>query len=99
MIEIIAQAVENGANFVNINLEKTPLDNLCCMNIFGQIDDVFELLMVKLGYEIPEWKLQRRLMICTTPEKNIINITGIDFNKTCFTLYKSITITNLAHTV
>ena len=47
---------------MNINLQKTPLDYLCTMNIHGLMDDVFELLMSKLGYQIPEFKLDSRFL-------------------------------------
>ena len=91
-------AVANGANFVNINLQKTPLDPLCTMNIFGLMDNVFELLMDKLGYTIPEFRLERRLKVSLASDKKSVNFTGIDKNGACFSLFKSITVGGLAHT-
>ena len=52
-----------GQKLVIINLKKTPFTDLVELNIFGKIDDVFELLMEKLGYEIPEFNLERNIKI------------------------------------
>ena len=46
---------ENGGNLVIINLQKTPLDNYATLCIYGKCDDVMELLMEKLDYQIPTW--------------------------------------------
>ena len=56
-------AVCAGQKLVIINLQKTPFTDLADINIFAKIDDVFELLMKKLGYEIPEYKLERQIKI------------------------------------
>ena len=66
------------------------------MNVFGMMDDVFELLMQKLGYAIPEWRLERRLKVSLSEDKKTVNFTGIDMNGACFTLFKSITIDGLS---
>ena len=66
------------------------------MNIFGMIDDVFELLMQKLGYAIPEWRLERRLKVSLSDDGKTVLFTGIDMNGACFTLFKSVTIDGLA---
>ena len=68
------------------------------MNIFGMTDDVFPLLMEKLGYEIPEFKLTRRLKVSLSEDKKSVNFTGIDMNGACFTLFKSITVDGLSNT-
>ena len=41
---------ERKGKLVIVNLQKTPLDNCAMMNIHAKIDDVMELLMMKLGY-------------------------------------------------
>ena len=46
-----------GAKLVIINLQKTHLSQMADLEIFAKIDDVFELLMAKMGFEIPEYKL------------------------------------------
>ena len=96
--EMPVQAVQNGANFVNINLQKTPLDYLCAMNVFGMMDDVFELLMEKLGYQMPEFRLERRLKVSLSDDKKNVNFTGLDMNGACFSLFKKITVGGLANT-
>ena len=52
-----------GQKLVIINLQMTPFSELAELEIFAKIDDVFELLMAKLGYEIPEFKLVRNIKI------------------------------------
>ena len=38
-----------------VNLQTTPLDNLATLVIHAKCDDVIEMLMQKLGYQIPAW--------------------------------------------
>lgn len=53
---------QGGANLVIVNLQKTPLDRLASLRIFGKCDQVMEGLMKELGLEIPSFILQRRVI-------------------------------------
>ena len=54
------------------------------MNIHGLMDDVFPLLMSKLGYEIPEFKLERRIKVSLSDDKKQVLLTGLDQNGACY---------------
>merc|ERR1712130_1001808 len=54
-------------HLVIVNLQKTPLDDVCSLRIFAKIDDVMVPLMKELGLEIPEWKLQRFMKVTVQP--------------------------------
>merc|ERR1719229_881535 len=54
-------------HLVIVNLQKTPLDDVCSLRIFAKIDDVMVPLMKELGLEIPEWKLQRFMKVKVQP--------------------------------
>merc|ERR1719229_1984873 len=57
-------------HLVIVNLQKTPLDDVCSLRIFAKIDDVMVPLMKELGLEIPEWKLQRFMKVKVQPLGN-----------------------------
>merc|ERR1719229_2028334 len=57
-------------HLVIVNLQKTPLDDVCSLRIFAKIDDVMVPLMKELGLEIPEWKLQRFMKVTVQPLGN-----------------------------
>merc|ERR1711973_234760 len=59
-----------GYNLIIVNLQKTPLDNLCSLRIFAKIDDVMVPLMKELGLEIPEYKLNRYMRVQLKSIKN-----------------------------
>merc|ERR1712223_1762885 len=63
-------------HLVIVNLQKTPLDDVCSLRIFAKIDDVMVPLMKELGLEIPEWKLQRFMKVTVQPLGN-----GADLKK------------------
>ena len=46
---------ENGGRLVICNLQQTPLDHLAALVIHAKCDDIMELLMQKLAYQIPKW--------------------------------------------
>ena len=50
-------------NLVVVNLQKTPLDNLCSLRIFAKIDDVMVGLMKELDIDIPQWNLEKYVKI------------------------------------
>ena len=73
---------------VIINLQKTPFTDMADLNIFAKIDDVFELLMAKLGYPIPAYQLERHIEVNvqTDPETKAetYSVKGIDKNLNSF---------------
>ena len=74
--DIPAQMIRRGAKVVICNLQKTPLNKTCAMEIHEQIDPVMTELMEKLGHKIPHFKLKRRFVIDTTVEG--LQILGYD---------------------
>ena len=48
-----------GKRLVIVNLQATPLDYACKLRIFAKCDEVSKMLMSKLGWEIPEFRLKR----------------------------------------
>lgn len=70
-------------NLVIINLQKTPFTDFPgVLNIYAKIDDVFELLMKKLSYEIPEYRLERHIKIQVQTDKETkaetYTVSGVD---------------------
>jgi hypothetical protein len=75
-------AAEKGAKLIIVNLQKTDLDDLCTIRIFGKTDVIMTKVMEHLNLEIPTFKLQRFLTIRENPMKNEIEFGGIDTDKT-----------------
>ena len=64
------------------------MDKYCSMVIHGKCDEVMEMLMNKLGYPIPEFKLKRRLRVQFEESKNQITLGGIDTNGASYTMFR-----------
>lgn len=64
------------------------------MQIFADSDEVFQLLMEKLGFEIPEFKLERFLKIelesDNTNSTETYTVSGVDGNLNSFDYLKEI---------
>merc|ERR1712053_62290 len=69
-----------GYNLIIVNLQKTPLDDVCSLRIFAKIDDVMVPLMKELGLEIPEWKLQRFMKVKVQPLGNEADLKRMVFS-------------------
>ena len=50
--------IQRGKNMVIVNLQKTPMTDRA-LHIYAKIDDVMRLLMEKLSFEIPQFRLKR----------------------------------------
>merc|ERR1712217_853576 len=96
-----ANEVQSGQNPKNnliiVNLQKTPLDNLCSLRIFAKIDDVMVLLIKELGLEIPEWKLQRFMKVKVDPiedqkKKKLLTISAVDVDGINATVFEGVTL-------
>ena len=83
---------ENGGNFVNVNLQKTPLDPYCSMVIHAKCDDVMKLLMQKLGYEVPVWQMKKRLEVSLIENGSKLKLTGVEYNGQPFHLFKKVNV-------
>ena len=57
------EVAEHYGDLVIVNLQKTPLDDICCLKINAFIDTVLEKVMAKLNLEIPEFTVPRRMII------------------------------------
>ena len=75
---------EKGRNLVIINLMKTPLDASATLVINGRCQEVFELLMKKLSFSIPEWKIKRSVKVSIEDSDSDgvqhLKIAGVDTN-------------------
>ena len=69
---------DKDKDLVIVNLQKTPLDDIATIRINGKIDDVMQLLMNKLDFKIPKWKLKRQIVIKIDDENNKLFIDGMD---------------------
>merc|ERR1719273_2979511 len=86
-------------NLVIVNLQSTPLDNMCSLRIFAKIDDVMVPLMKELGLEIPEWKLKRFLKIELEPmgqpqNMRVLTISAVDVDGINATVFRDVKLRN-----
>jgi len=88
----------NGGNLVICNLQKTPLDNLATLCIYAKCDDIMELLMKKLDYQIPSWQLKRRLNVALAKDGKGVEVMGVDSNGAPFTLFQDIKVSGVGPT-
>ncbi|CDW73522.1 transcriptional sir2 family protein [Stylonychia lemnae] len=84
--------VSKGGKLVIVNLQKTPADYAAALIINGRCDDVMRLLMKKLGYDIPEWRLQRRFQVSLEQRKSgdLIQVRGVDVNLSPYSLFTKV---------
>ncbi|KAL4501444.1 hypothetical protein ABPG72_021251 [Tetrahymena utriculariae] len=80
-----------GKNLVIVNLQKTPLDSLATLRINAMCDDVMKMVMKKLKIEIPEFILQRRLVL-QKGDKNSLLVSAEDQNESPYEIYKKVSI-------
>lgn len=57
----------NHGDLVIVNLQRTPLDDFASLRIFAKCDDVSRLLAKKLSLQIPNFLLQRKLIVQSSP--------------------------------
>lgn len=79
------------------NLQKTPVDALADIRVFGKSDDLMIRVMEKLEIPIPPFILQRRLAIRNGQNargKFQIHITGVDVDGTPVTFLRSVSCRN-----
>merc|ERR1719336_1019307 len=84
-------------HLVIVNLQKTPLDDVCSLRIFAKIDDVMVPLMKELGVAIPQWRLQRFMKVTVEPVAKIgkskwsaLTISAVDVDGISATVFKEV---------
>lgn len=79
------RVAERGKRLVIVNLQKTPLDNLASLVIHAKIDDVIRALMKRLQIDIPEFRLNRYILVDKKGKVTPVDRDGtpFDFVKTC----------------
>lgn len=68
--------VNSGGKLVIVNLQKTPLTRIAEFQIYAKIDDVMIRLMELLGYEIPEFRLKRKVVCGVEPNGKGLYVRG-----------------------
>jgi hypothetical protein len=95
------ETAQKGGKLVIVNLQSTPLDKYST-RINGMIDDVMIRLMKKLNLEIPEFTLQRRIVISKSDQdpkdpakkcKPTLFIRGVDEQGAPYSLFKKVVAT------
>ena len=79
-----------GGKIVMMNLQATPIDEMCDLIIHEKIDKIMEMTMTKLGYQIPDFRRFYRLKLSMLDNNRKMHITGIDTNGACYVLFKSL---------
>jgi len=69
---------KNGGDLVIVNLQTTPLDIDAIGHIFAKTDEVMERVMKLLGYEIPPFRLLRKLIVGCDPSTGVVYCRGAD---------------------
>jgi NAD-dependent SIR2 family protein deacetylase len=91
-------ATSKTGKLVIVNLQKTPLDSRAAIKINAMCDTVIQMLMAKLGLEIPSFKLVRRLRVSKNSEvknnvrKQSLLFEGVDSDGCPFTLFPCIAV-------
>ena len=74
-----------------VNLQKTPLDKVSSIRIFGKTDQFSQLLMKKLNIDIPQWRLDRFVVISVKDGNNdnqkIIKMYACDSDGTRYDIF------------
>ena len=65
-------------HLVIINLQRTPLDRKATIRINSKCDDAMELVFKKLNLKIPQWRLQRNIIINYNDDNKKLNMKAID---------------------
>ena len=91
-------SIPNGGKVVICNLQKTPTDEIAALCIHEKVDKVIEMVMKHLEIPVPEFKRNLRLKISMTNDKKKIQLTGVDSNGACYTLFKNLKVTGLSAT-
>lgn len=84
-----ATTAKLGRNLVIVNLQKTPLDDKAALRINAMCDDVMKMVMKKLNLDIPDFILERRVLIERTSENTLL-VSGEDSDESPYDFFKFI---------
>ena len=77
-----------------MNLQRTPLDSVASLCIHAKCEDVSQMVMTKLGLEIPEFHLKRQISIQSTTsddkDSSILSVQGKDIAGLPFSFLKEV---------
>lgn len=85
-----------GGKVVIINLQKTPADQYASLLIHEKVDKVIEMVMKHLEIPIPEFRRTYRLKMSIPANGKKVQLTGVDANGACYTLFKNLKVTGLS---
>ena len=71
------------------------MDAYAALCIYAKIDDMMDLLMQKLGYQIPSWQMKRRLKVTHNEAKNSVSFMGVDSNGAPYELFTKVIVEGL----
>ena len=74
--DIPGDMIKRGARVVIVNLQKTPLNKKCAMEVHAKIDTLILGVMQQLGLTIPSFKLQRCFAVDVKSDS--LTIQGLD---------------------
>ena len=77
--DIPEEMIQRGARVVICNLQKTPMNKHCAMEIHATTDTIMCGLMERLGLEIPSFHLKRRFALEISP--SAVTLQGLDLAK------------------
>eukprot|EP01012_Entosiphon_sulcatum_P007269 TRINITY_DN1364_c0_g1_i1.p1 TRINITY_DN1364_c0_g1~~TRINITY_DN1364_c0_g1_i1.p1 ORF type:complete len:527 (-),score=53.23 TRINITY_DN1364_c0_g1_i1:70-1602(-) len=89
------ETATNGGRLVIVNLQRTPLDDLCAMRVHGKCDQFVELLMNELGFSIPPFVLHRNVVLWR--ENNLVRLAGVEEDGTPATLFPKVIVDQEQH--
>jgi len=89
--DIPGEMIERGSRVVIVNLQKTPLNKKCSMEVHSTIDDLVLGVIKRLGLEVPSFKLKRCFSMDATTDS--LTIQGLDpFTKSPYSFLKGVSI-------
>ncbi|XP_067052036.1 uncharacterized protein [Acropora muricata] len=90
--DIPGDMIKRGAKVVIVNLQKTPLNTKCAMEVHSRIDSLIVRLMKQLELEIPPFKLKRCCIVHL--KSDTLTIQGLDTstNKKPYSFIKAVTV-------
>ena len=87
---------ETGVKVVIINLQKTPADRYASLLIHEKVDKVMKMVMKHLKIPIPDFRRTYRLKMSIQENRKKVQLTGVDANGACYTLFKNLRVTGLS---
>eukprot|EP01083_Nonionella_stella_P140540 431081_1 len=81
---------DKNKDLIIINLQKTPMDDVASIRIWGKVDDAMRLLMQKLDLEIPKWSLKRNIVVNVDKKQCKVNAIDVKFNNIPCSIFKAV---------